>query len=780
MIAEHSHDAFLVTAASFSDDIGGHKILYANAALEQQSGYSRDEMVGRTPRFLNAPDADNIEIERIKKAVQANQPVRARVKNRRKDGTTYWVEATILPMTNASGVHTHWVSIQRDISERIIYEKQMLDAVPAMAVIVDNAGLIIDMNEQWARWAKSIDITASRYVGSDYFGSKENDNPGIDTFLSDLRNVLDGRLSRASYEYSCFEGGGRRWYRCKAAPLSRFGKEEPLCALIMHVDITDAREAEWAAQEASRFKSAFVSNMSHEIRTPMNVIVGFANSLCRSAWNPADSDKLNKICQAANHLLGIIDNILDLSKIEAGKLQIENRPFNLHRLLSTVLSHVSALGEAKDLKIMVEADPDLPDWLLGDPQRLSQCFINYGGNAVKFTEAGVVTLRVVLDQRVDPGLLIRFEVEDTGIGIASEAIPLLFSAFVQADQSTTRRFGGTGLGLAFTRELASLMGGDVGVVSMLGKGSRFWFTAVLRPAPEDSQADASAQEETLGGAGDFSTFRLLVAEDVALNREVLQDMLDDAGISADMAENGEVAVRMARAFPYDLILMDMQMPILDGLAATRAIRQLAGYETTPIIALTANAFNQDRARCVDAGMNDFLTKPLRSEKLLTALSRWLSGNKEIRPPQPSGNQSPVRQQVATAGPNPQGGMGLRAAGPIIIDELLDNLDGNRDLARRMLNVFRESFREAGGEIRQLVDRERLDLADNCIHALKGAAGQIAAIPLHQALGELEIALLALRELVRKVTTTLDETLTAADVVGRAGSFPDLPPSQRAP
>ncbi|MEI6560189.1 MAG: response regulator [Rhodospirillaceae bacterium] len=545
-------------------------------------------------------------------------------------------------------------------------------------------------------------------------------------------------------------------------------------------EITAIRAAEQAAQEASRFKSAFISNMSHEIRTPMNVIVGFANSLRRSAWSPADSDKLDKINCAADHLLGIISDILDLSKIEAGKLEIDSRPFSLHAMVSNVLDQVLPHADAKGLEVRVEVASDVPDWLLGDRQRLCQCLINYGGNAVKFTAAGVVTLRVRLDRRIGSGLLIRFETEDTGIGIAPDVLPRLFSSFVQADQSTTRRFGGTGLGLAFTRELANLMGGDVGVISTPDEGSCFWFTALLQQASGGEKADAPVPGGTAKTMVDFTALRLLVVEDVALNREVLQDMLDDAGIAADMAENGAVAVQRAGAFAYDLILMDMQMPVLDGLAATRAIRQLPGYAATPIIALTANAFKEDRERCLGAGMDDFLGKPLHAENLLAMVSRWLRDDSPCRPRQPSEGHPEAGQPVTDTGPGSREGTAASAVPPIVVKDLLENLDGNRTLARRLLEVFRDSFGKAGAEIAGLVDRERLELADNCAHALKGAAGQLAAYPLFKALGDLEIALQALPALVGEVTTALDATLAAADVLKGSATFPAEPPSHCGP
>ncbi|MEI6560190.1 MAG: response regulator, partial [Rhodospirillaceae bacterium] len=394
-------------------------------------------------------------------------------------------------------------------------------------------------------------------------------------------------------------------------------------ALVDATVVSEAKAAELAAQEANRSKSEFLASMSHEIRTPMNGIIGLTHSLRRLVSDPVQSDKLDKIDLTANHLLGIIDNILDISKIEAGKLSLHFDVLSLSRLFDGVVFQLSPQAECKGLTLAVDIGDAIPDPLQGDSLRISQCLINYVCNAIKFTETGTVTVRAVLQRWDEAGVLLRFEVEDAGIGIEAEAIPRLFGAFEQADKTTTRRFGGTGLGLALTKQLAKLMGGEVGVDSVPRRGSRFWFTALLQPAAENSGINRRLDDGPCRPLLHFKNARLLVAEDVALNREVLQDMLDEAHLAVDMAENGEAAVRMAGELNYDLVLMDMQMPVMDGIAATRAIRGLPGYAETPIIALTANAFNDDRDRCLAAGMDDFISKPIRPALLQVILSKWL-------------------------------------------------------------------------------------------------------------------------------------------------------------
>ena len=360
----------------------------------------------------------------------------------------------------------------------------------------------------------------------------------------------------------------------------------------------------------------------------MNAIIGFTRSLMRDAFEHKQRDKLEKIEQSANHLLGLINSVLDKAKIEAGKLVISPEHFSLKQLMSSVVSQVSHKAEIKELEICEEVSSEVPDILMGDPLRICQCLLNFAGNAVKFTKQGAVRFLVTLDEDVGDSLLVRFTVQDTGIGIEPEAISRLFTSFEQADHSTTRKYGGTGLGLALTKQLAELMGGGVGVDSKPGHGSQFWFTVRL------SRVQATAISITSSSISDedaantlrslFCKSRLLVVEDMPLNLEVLQDMLQDVGLIADTAEDGSIAVSMTRKKDYDLILMDMQMPVMDGLTATTIIREQPYYADIPIIALTANAFNDDVLACIAAGMNGFLSKPVLPDVLYAKLLKWLS------------------------------------------------------------------------------------------------------------------------------------------------------------
>jgi PAS domain S-box-containing protein len=377
------------------------------------------------------------------------------------------------------------------------------------------------------------------------------------------------------------------------------------------------------AENANAAKSAFLANMSHEIRTPMNAIIGLTHMLQRRIGDTQQRAWLDKVQAASRHLLALINDVLDLSKIESGKLQLQEEDFVLGALLDQVRSLVQESADAKGLRIET-GGADLGLWLRGDALRLRQALLNYAGNAVKFTRQGSIQLQADVVERNDATLLLRFTVADNGCGVAPAVLARLFEPFEQGDPSRGAGQNGTGLGLAITRRLARLMGGDAGAESEPGRGSRFWFTARLRQGAARTfspsgvvAAEADLRKQSAGA-------RLLLVEDDAINRVVALELLADTGLVIDTAENGAEALAKMRAGRYDLVLMDVQMPVMNGLEATRAIRALPAGGATPILAMTANAFDEDRAQCLAAGMDDFVPKPFDPDDLYGILLKWLA------------------------------------------------------------------------------------------------------------------------------------------------------------
>ena len=497
-----------------------------------------------------------------------------------------------------------------------------------------------------------------------------------------------------------------------------------------------------AAQAATRAKSEFLANMSHEIRTPMNAIIGLTHLMRRDA-NTTQQAWLAKLGGAARHLLGILNDILDFSKIEAGKLVLAPHDFALDRLVDDVCQLECDRAAGKGLALVQAIAPGLPLWRHGDDLRLRQVLLKLLGNAVKFTETGQISLR--LD--AGPGNVVRFEVADTGIGIDEAERTRIFQPLEQADSSATRRFGGTGLGLAISRALADAMGGVLTATPVPGGGSSFRFELPLPPgqgtvplpdaAPggrRPAETDHQAQWRAHAGC------RLLVVDDNLLNQEVALHLLQDVGLQADVASDGLQALDRLRAGHYDLVLMDVQMPRLDGLGATRALRQLPGLATLPVLAMTAGALADDRAQCLAAGMNEVITKPVDPAELYAALLRWLPAAAAAVAPATAPAASAATPWPAVHGLDPA--VGLRRVGgrPATYQRLLLKFlahhggDAVRLRAAAAAGDHAEiirlchSLKSVAGTLGALALAAQADRAENLLLGRPGAAPAPAAVP----------------------------------------------------
>lgn len=657
----------------------GHWI-YCSPACQRLTGYSPEAFLADPKLILHITHPEDqahfrAHWEGVAVCNDAHVTGNVTFRIRHLNGATLWIEHVCVQVFDQRGRYLGRRSTNRDVSERMLNEVRM-----ETLLRISQEGMRMSERELLQMGLEQAERLTGSEIGYLHFLDEDQQTLQLNLWS---HNTLDHCQSTELTHYPVAQAGvwadtvrlkrpvmhndypsleGRRGYpeshtpvlRHLATPIMEEGQVRMILGVgnkpVFYTD-TDLRglqligEALWksislqramtrletaraAAEAASRAKSTFLANMSHELRTPMNGILGMTSLALRHASDPKLRDQLGKIEKASQHLLAVINDILDLSKIEAARLNLERVSFKLGAVLENLISIVGHKAINQGLQLRLDLAPEVRHLaLIGDPLRLGQVLLNLTGNALKFTEQGVITVRVSLVETSATDALLRFEVQDTGIGISAEDQRRLFTAFEQADGSMTRKYGGTGLGLAISKRLVQLMGGDISVASAPGQGSTFWFTARMEksddsanasdaapPAPDSAEAQIKAR---------FAGVRLLLAEDEPVNQEVSRDLLEDVGLRVDLAEDGAAAVTMARQTRYALILMDMQMPNLNGVDATRAIRADSLNRNTPILAMTANAFQEDRQVCIDAGMNDHIGKPVDPDRLFETLLQWL-------------------------------------------------------------------------------------------------------------------------------------------------------------
>ena len=495
------------------------------------------------------------------------------------------------------------------------------------------------------------------------------------------------------------------------------------------------------AEQANRAKSAFLANMSHEIRTPMNAIIGMAHLTLGGDLPAKTRGQIETILRSGKRLLGILNDVLDASRIESGNLRIENIEFDLTRLVDDTVGMVRTTAAAKGLVVAVHLPSEVPPCLIGDPLRIGQALLNYVNNAVKFTDRGKITIDIAVVEADEYDALLRFTVSDTGIGLTAEQLGKLFQAFQQADISTTRVYGGTGLGLAIVRQLAALMGGKVGVSSTPGQGSSFWFTARLQLSTHNASA-TMARSGSGAPAGDLSDSgvdhsilqgtRVLLVEDDPTNQMVAVGLLEAAGMLVDVAGDGAVAVEMVGRKDYEIILMDMQMPTMDGLAATRRMREAESLADLPIVAMTANAMRNHEAQCLAAGMNDFISKPFDPGQLYAVIQKWVTGAGNAAPPGASGLAETPGPEIRL--PGLIEGLDMRAG--------LRRVLGMKPLYIKLLGGFAQQQGGIADRLRRCIAGGDMDRATREAHTFKGLALMIEATALPDLALDIETALAA--------------------------------------
>jgi len=608
---------------SITDTAG--TILYANDRFCDISGYAREELLGRNHRIINSGTHPTEMFRDMWQTISLGQVWRGEVCNRARNGNLYWVNATIVPLLNATGEPERHIAIRTDITDRKRIEAQLseqlhlveelIEAIPLPVYLKDSAGRYVRLNRAFELFF--------------HIGREEL----IGHTLHDLLPPEDARL-HAEKDAELFASKGMQSYEAsvhsrdgvihdtvyrKAVLTRRDGSVSGLLGVI--VDITERKRAEIevlrakeAAEAASRAKSDFLANMSHEIRTPMNGVIGMTDLALETALTAEQREYLTIAKSSAESLLTIINDILDFSKIEAGKLLVEEISFDLYRLIAEVLKPLALRAHEKGIELLSEVLHDVPRYVKGDPSRIRQVLVNLVGNAIKFTNNGEIALRTELLQLQDRHAIIHFAVRDTGIGIAPDKQDLIFDAFSQEDTSTTRKYGGTGLGLSICRRLVELMGGRIWLHSQMGEGSTFHFSVQLELSAQATSA--------LGSQAELVGRRILIVDDNATNRRILSSMLSLLKTIPKDVDSAQAALALLQEgnTDFDCILLDAQMPEMDGYELARRLHATYKY-LPPMLMLSSGALRGDAQRCQEAGISGFFSKPISLDELHAALGR---------------------------------------------------------------------------------------------------------------------------------------------------------------
>jgi len=931
-------------------------IEYVNPKFSEVTGYSAEEAIGQNPRILKSGETPPEVYQDLWKTVSAGEDWRGELINKKKDGTLYWESVSISPITAGDGSVQFYLAVKQDITEAKQMEESIREKEARFRGYFEHSQVGMAVTSPTKGWVEAND-QLQRMLGYNLDELREKTwaeltHPDdIEADAKQFERMLAGEVDNYTLDKRFIRKDGELVYTNLTVACIRDDTGDVLHVLASFQDITERKkmdhdlherieeldEAQSAmlnmmedldeekskAEEATRAKSDFLANMSHEIRTPMNAVIGMAHLASKTELTPKQQDYLNKIQSSANSLLGIINDILDFSKIEAGKLDMEAVEFDLLETMDNVANVITVKAqERENLEVLFYLDPQVPNFLVGDSLRLNQILVNLGNNAVKFTEQGEIVLSVRVNERSDDKVTLQFSVRDTGIGMTAEQQGKLFQAFSQADTSTTRKYGGTGLGLTISKRLVNMMGGEIWIESEAGQGTTFHFTSdfglgketvkrLFEPSPDfrglkvlvvDDNAtsreilqdilesftfevyqSASGEEglEEIEGADRDKPFelvimdwkmpgmdgieasklikshqtlnkipaivlvtaygreevmrqadeiglegfllkpvnssvmfdaimqalgkevqivsqvgrqkkqgteeldaisgaRVLLVEDNEINQQVAQEILQGAGLIVTVANNGQEGVDAATKNEYDVILMDIQMPVMDGYEATRQIRELQLKaqssklkaakspdisasnlqpltSNTPIIAMTAHAMAGDEQKSLDAGMNGHVTKPIDPDQLFAALQKWIKPVAE--------RAVDLKSLSAPEGPSaidPPPELGKAVQNETELPESLPGFDlatglkrlmGNKRLYRKLLVDFGTKYTETANDIRKALDANDFEQAHSLVHNLKGLAGNLEA-------GDLQAATVEMEKMVKGQT---EKTVSASDL-----------------
>lgn len=739
------------------------KVVSCNRRLEKIFGYGAGELIGESSEiFYGSRESFETIGEEAYRPVGGNSGFSTELMLKHKDGSLFRGALTGGPIDPANP-HEGSIWVYADISERYRAEQEVLKLLraveqsPVSIVITDREGLIEYVNPRFTR--------VTGYSSAEVLGQNPRILKSGQTPLESYRQLWQTLLAGKEWHgtlHNRRKNGELFWEEATISPIIDESNETTHFIAVKE-DITERKriEAELeqhrthleelveqrtadltaaleAAKAADQAKDAFLAHVSHELRTPLNAVIGLSDLARRISTDPRQQEYLDKAVGAGKTLAGIINDLLDLSKISASRMELEAITFSLRALIQRSRSVMVHRATEKGLELIEAIDRDVPDILIGDPLRIEQILLNLLSNAIKFTPAGRVELRIGLAAREERRVCLAIEVEDSGIGLAEESIARLFQPFAQADASMNRRFGGTGLGLALCRRLAEMMGGDIAVSSREGAGTTFRVRLWLASGDAADLPEVAQAARTQALPAGYRNAHVLVVDDQPLNREIVEALLGQVGIIPCTAANGREALDILReAGPgvFDLVLMDIQMPIMDGLAATREIRDWAGFADLPIIAMTAHTMNHEKVIGTAAGMNGHIGKPFETSHFFELLARWIPAGKH----RTSGDEgkSADRPQAAS----PPAAVGLAALSSIDTQAGLDRFIGNEERYRHWLREFLAEAPGYAAKIREFLAAGDAEAARQSAHAIKGRVGMLGMTGLHPIATALEAALM---------------------------------------